>query len=276
MNAEMLSYIKKDSPIHKLTGATKLICFLLWTITAMITYDTRVLVGLFIIGIIVFKLSKIEFKEISFVLYFILFFLFLNTLLIFLFAPYQGVDIYGTRHDLVHLIGPYTLTKEQLFYELNVILKYFATIPMALLFILTTDPSEFAASLNKLGVSYKAAYTVSIALRYIPDVQRDYKDIAFAQQARGIDLSKNEKLIKRIKNSAAILMPLIFSSLERIDKISLAMELRAFGNNKKRTWFNIRRFEKQDYLSIIILILLLVVAVAMVKINGSRFYNPFI
>lgn len=276
MNAEMLSYIKKDSPIHKLTGATKLICFLLWTITAMITYDTRVLVGLFIIGIIVFKLSKIEFKEISFVLYFILFFLFLNTLLIFLFAPYQGVDIYGTRHDLVHLIGPYTLTKEQLFYELNVVLKYFATIPMALLFILTTDPSEFAASLNKLGVSYKAAYTVSIALRYIPDVQRDYKDIAFAQQARGIDLSKNEKLIKRIKNSAAILMPLIFSSLERIDKISLAMELRAFGNNKKRTWFNIRRFEKQDYLSMIILILLLVVAVAMVKINGSRFYNPFI
>lgn len=276
MNAEMLSYIKKDSPIHKLTGATKLICFLLWTITAMITYDTRVLVGLFIIGIIVFKLSKIEFKEISFVLYFILFFLFLNTLLIFLFAPYQGVDIYGTRHDLVHLIGPYTLTKEQLFYELNVVLKYFATIPMALLFILTTDPSEFAASLNKLGVSYKAAYTVSIALRYIPDVQRDYKDIAFAQQARGIDLSKNEKLIKRIKNSAAILMPLIFSSLERIDKISLAMELRAFGNNKKRTWFNIRRFEKQDYLAIIILILLLFVAVAMVKINGSRFYNPFI
>lgn len=276
MNAEMLSYIKKDSPIHKLTGATKLICFLLWTITAMITYDTRVLVGLFIIGIIVFKLSKIEFKEISFVLYFILFFLFLNTLLIFLFAPYQGVDIYGTRNDLVHLIGPYTLTKEQLFYELNVVLKYFATIPMALLFILTTDPSEFAASLNKLGVSYKAAYTVSIALRYIPDVQRDYKDIAFAQQARGIDLSKNEKLIKRIKNSAAILMPLIFSSLERIDKISLAMELRAFGNNKKRTWFNIRRFEKQDYLAIIILILLLVVAVAMVRINGSRFYNPFI
>lgn len=276
MNAEMLSYIKKDSPIHKLTGATKLICFLLWTITAMITYDTRVLVGLFIIGIIVFKLSKIEFKEISFVLYFILFFLFLNTLLIFLFAPYQGVDIYGTRHDLVHLIGPYTLTKEQLFYELNVVLKYFATIPMALMFILTTDPSEFAASLNKLGVSYKAAYTVSIALRYIPDVQRDYKDIAFAQQARGIDLSKNEKLTKRIKNSAAILMPLIFSSLERIDKISLAMELRAFGNNKKRTWFNIRRFEKQDYLAILILILLLLVSVAMVKINGSRFYNPFI
>ena len=276
MNTEMLSYIKKDSPIHKLKGATKLICFLLWTIAAMITYDTRVLIGLFIAGIIVFKISKIKFKDVSFILYFILFFLLLNALLIFVFSPYQGVEIYGSRTDLFHLIGPYTVTKEQLFYELNVILKYFATIPMALLFILTTDPSEFAASLNKIGVSYKVAYTVSIALRYIPDVQRDYKDISFAQQARGIDLSSKEKLSKRIKNSAAILMPLIFSSLERIDKISLAMELRAFGNNKKRTWYNSRKFGKIDYIFIVILLIIVAISIAMVKVNGSRFYNPFI
>ena len=276
MNTEMLSYIKKDSPIHKLTGATKLICFLLWTIAAMITYDTRVLIGLFIAGIIVFKISKIKFEDVSFILYFILFFLLLNALLIFVFSPYQGVEIYGSRTDLFHLIGPYTVTKEQLFYELNVILKYFATIPMALLFILTTDPSEFAASLNKIGVSYKVAYTVSIALRYIPDVQRDYKDISFAQQARGIDLSGKEKLSKRIKNSAAILMPLIFSSLERIDKISLAMELRAFGNNKKRTWYNSRKFGKIDYIFIVILLIIVAISIAMVKVNGSRFYNPFI
>ena len=259
MNTEMLSYIKKDSPIHKLTGATKLICFLLWTIAAMITYDTRVLIGLFIAGIIVFKISKIKFEDVSFILYFILFFLLLNALLIFVFSPYQGVEIYGSRTDLFHLIGPYTVTKEQLFYELNVILKYFAT-----------------ASLNKIGVSYKVAYTVSIALRYIPDVQRDYKDISFAQQARGIDLSSKEKLSKRIKNSAAILMPLIFSSLERIDKISLAMELRAFGNNKKRTWYNSRKFGKIDYIFIVILLIIVAISIAMVKVNGSRFYNPFI
>ncbi|WP_042277851.1 energy-coupling factor transporter transmembrane component T family protein [[Clostridium] dakarense] len=276
MNTEMLSYIKKDSPIHKLTGATKLICFLIWTIAAMITYDTRVLLGFFIIGLITFKVSKIEFKEVSFVLYFILFFLVLNAIMIFIFAPYQGVDIYGTRHDIFNILGPYTLTKEQLFYELNVVLKYFSTIPMALLFILTTEPSEFAASLNKIGINYKAAYTVSIALRYIPDVQRDYKDISFAQQARGIDLSRNEKLIKRIKNSSAILIPLIFSSLERIDKISLAMELRAFGNGKKRTWYSMRKFEKQDYIAIIFLMIILIISIYMVKINGSRFYNPFI
>ena len=146
---------------------------------------------------------------------------------------------------------------------------------MALLFILTTDPSEFAASLNKLGVSYKIAYTVSIALRYIPDVQRDYRDISFAQQARGIDLSNKEKLLKRIKNSVAILMPLIFSSLDRIDKISLAMELRAFGNNKKRTWYNSKKFSSKDYVCIALFIIIVAISILMVKVNGSRFYNPF-
>ncbi len=276
MNTEMLSYIRKDSPIHKLSGATKLICFSLFTIATMITYDTRVLLGMFILGIVVFKMSKIEFKEVSFILYFILFFLLLNAVVIFIFSPYEGVKIYGSETVLFDLIGPYKVTAEQLFYEFNVVLKYFATIPLALLFILTTEPSEFAASLNRLGVSYKISYSVSIALRYIPDIQRDYKDISFAQQARGIDLSKNEKLLKRIKNSSAILMPLIFSSLERIEKISLAMELRAFGNAKKRTWYNAKNFTKSDYISILIFVLILIITIYMLEYNGSRFYNPFI
>lgn len=276
MNSEMLSYIKKDSPIHKLTGATKLIVFLLWAMAAMITYDTRLLLGMIIIGLLIFKMSKIEFKEISFVLYFILIFLLLNTIMIFVFSPEEGVKIYGNRTVLFHLVGPYNVTLEQLFYELNVVLKYFATIPMALLFILTTDPSEFAASLNRLGINYKAAYSVSIALRYIPDIQRDYKDIAFAQQARGIDLSNKEKIFKRIKNAASILMPLIFSSLERIDKISIAMELRAFGNGNTRTWYKRKEFTKNDYIVIVSFALIVLLSLILVRIDGGRFYNPFI
>lgn len=276
MSTSMLSYIDKKSPIHRLTGATKLICFILWAIASMITYDTRILFIMFVIGLVVFKISKIRFKDVSFILYFILFFLLLNNILIFLFAPYQGVDIYTTRHDLFHLIGPYTVTAEQLFYQLNVTLKYFSVIPMALLFIVATEPSEFASSLNKIGVSYKISYSVAITLRYIPDIQREYVDISFAQQARGIDMSKKEKLAKRIKNSAAIIMPLIFSSLDRIDAISAAMELRAFGENKKRTWYNEREFTIKDYIAIVIILIVLITSIVLLKVNSGRFFNPFI
>ena len=272
----MIGYSDIDSPIHKLTGASKLIALIIWAVASMITYDTRVLLGMFVISIIVFKISKVKFKQVSFVLYFILIFLLLNNIAIFIFSLYEGVQIYGSRNDLFKIAGPYTVTAQQLFYQFNITLKYFSIIPMALLFMVATNPSEFAASLNKIGVSYKIAYSVSIALRYIPDVQRDYQDISFAQQARGIDMSKKEKLTKRIKNSASILMPLIFSSLDRIEAISSAMELRAFGSNKKRTWYNGRPFKLGDYITILVVSIILIIAIMATISNGGRFYNPFI
>lgn len=272
----MIGYSDIDSPIHKLTGASKLIALIIWAVASMITYDTSVLLGMFVISIIVFKISKVKFKQVSFVLYFILIFLLLNNIAIFIFSPYEGVQIYGSRNDLFKIAGPYTITAQQLFYQFNITLKYFSIIPMALLFMIATNPSEFAASLNKIGVSYKIAYSVSIALRYIPDVQRDYQDISFAQQARGIDMSKKEKLTKRIKNSASILMPLIFSSLDRIEAISSAMELRAFGSNKKRTWYNGRPFKLGDYITILVVSIILIIAIMATISNGGRFYNPFI
>ena len=79
MSNELLSYIERDSVIHRLTGATKLICFLLWSTAAMLTYDTRVLLVILMGSLLLFFVSHIKLKEISFVLAFILFFLFINT-----------------------------------------------------------------------------------------------------------------------------------------------------------------------------------------------------
>lgn len=275
MNEAMLEYTEIDSPIHKMTGATKLICLILWSLISMLTYNTYILVFMVLFSFFIFKISKIKFSQISFVFYFILVFLIINNIAIFIFSPYEGVKIYNSRTDLLHIVGPYTITVEQLFYQFNVTLKYFSIIPVALVFMVATNPSEFAASLNKIGVNYKIAYSVSIALRYIPDIQHEYNDISFAQQARGIDMSKKAKLTEKIKNSTAILMPLIFSSLERIETVSSAMELRAFGNKKKRTWYSQRDFKRNDYIAMSILIILFIVSIFISLRNGSRFYNPF-
>ena len=71
----MLEYQDLKSPIHKLTGATKLIALIFWALASMITYDTRILAGMFLFSIVIFKISKVKFKDISFILYFILVFL---------------------------------------------------------------------------------------------------------------------------------------------------------------------------------------------------------
>ena len=187
------------------------------------TYNTWILLGLFAVSLAAFKLSKIKFREVRFMMIFMLVFLVLNNLFIFLFDPNQGTTLYGTRHMLCHLFWRYDLTAEQLFYMLNISLKYFVALPVAILFISATNPSEFAASLNSIGISYKVGYSVAIALRYIPDIQRDYHSISQAQQARGVELGINEHFFARLKNSVNILLPLILTSLNRIDTISNAL-----------------------------------------------------
>lgn len=270
-----LSYLERDSVIHSMTGTTKLFFFLFWSIAAMITYDTRVLVGMFLFGCVLFKISKLKWKEISFALIFMFTLMAINIVGIYVFAPEQGVEIYGTRHVVAELFWRYSITLEQLFYMFNFLMKYMAVIPIALLFIMTTNPSEFAASMNKIGISYRVGYAVAIALRYIPDIQRDYREISQAQQARGISLGKDEKTLDRIKNSAAILFPLVLSSIQRIETISNAMELRGFGKHKKRTWIMAKPMEKRDYAGIILSIAILAVSIVMIIVNGGRYFNPF-
>ncbi|MBQ8076391.1 MAG: energy-coupling factor transporter transmembrane protein EcfT [Oscillospiraceae bacterium] len=271
----LFHYIDRDSPIHRLTGATKLVCLLLWSFAAMSTYDTRFLILLPILSFLLFWISKIRLRDVSFMLGFTAVFMVLNNVLVFLFSPQHGVSLYGTSHVLFSLGGRNVITKEQLFYHLNLVLKYLASIPIVLLFVCTTQPSEFAASLNRLGVKYPIAYSVSLALRYIPDIQREFHEISQAQQARGIEMSKKENLIKRLKSASAILIPLILSSMDRIEGISNAMLLRGFGKKKKRTWYMARPFEKWDILSMVFCVLLLAAAMALNVLNGGRFWNPW-
>lgn len=275
MASRVLSYVSKDTWIHRLSGVTKMVFFLLWSLTSMISYDTRVLAVMLIISFAVFKISKTEWKQVATVFKIILIFLVLNLIAIFVLSPHQGEHIYGSRHLLAHLWGNYDITSEQLFYELNVMLKYLTVIPAVFMFIVTTDPSEFAASLNKIGVSYYFSYSVAIALRYVPDVQDDYIKIKHAQEARGIEMSGKAGFFDRIKNTSAILFPLILTSMDRIDVVSNAMQLRGFGKHKKRTWYSAKKLAKNDYLVLGFTAAFCTAALILTFSNGGRFYNPF-
>lgn len=272
----LFNYIDRPSPIHRLTGACKLVCLITWSLAAMTSFYTPLLVALTVGSFVLFRVARLKVKDISFMVGLMLVYIVMNNVLIFLFSPDHGTNIYGTKTVLFKLFGPYVVTAEQLFYHLNVILKNACTIPIVLLFVCTTNPSEFAASLSRIGVSYKISYAVALALRYIPDIQREYRDISLAQQARGTEMSKKASLVNRLKAASAILIPLILSSMERIETISNAMELRGFGKGAKRTWYSGRKFSQMDIASIAVCVVLLVVSLLITFLNGNRYYNPFV
>lgn len=277
MKTKLFSYNYENTVIHNLSGLTKFICFLLLTFATMYTYDIRVILGMLVFSLIILRISKIKFSQIRLMLIYVLIFILINAIATFLFEPEHGVTLYGTRHPLMDLWGSYALTQEQLLYQVTLAFKYLSVVPLGIIFLLTTNPSELASSVSGSGVHYKAAFAISLTLRYFPDILRVYNDISQAQQARGLEMSVKAKMKERLKNSLMIIIPLIFSMLERIEVITNAMDLRGFGKGRRRTWYSAQKAKPGDYyaLGISVAVTLAVAAVA-VFVNHGRYFNPFI
>lgn len=276
LKMKLFSYNLADTFIHRLSGLTKLICFLFLTFAVMYSYDIRVILVVMVFSILLMRTAQIQFSQVRVMVIYVLIFIFTNAVISFFFSPEYGTTIYGTSHEFARVFG-ISLTYEQLFFQVTKMFKYASVIPLGMIFLLTTNPSEFASSLNAIKVNYKAAVAVALTLRYFPDIQRDYKDIYLAQQARGLELSRKAKFIDRFKNSLLIVIPLIFSTLDRVEVISNAMDLRGFSKSKTRTWYTSRKFSRQDSLALIVSGLIFISTVLVsIFINRSRFYNPFI
>lgn len=271
-----LNYIDRPSPIHSITGAAKLACLILWVTATMLTFNTPFLIVLTVFGFILFPLSHVSVKDVRVMLVFLLVFMITNSFLSYLISPEHGCELYGTRHVIIAFFGHYTITREELLYLLNLLLKYTSTIPLILVFVASTNPSELAASLNKLGISYRVSYSAALAIRFIPNMVSDFIDVSRSQQARGIEMSAKESLMKRLKAAAVLILPLVLNSVELIDMLTNAMELRKFGTRKKRTWIMERKYGVRDYLTFAFGFLLLAYVICYNIANGSRFWNPFV
>lgn len=277
MKAKLFDYVEKDNIIYNLSGLTKLLGFIFLTFSVMFSYDIRFILCVMVISFVVLRVSEIKFKQIRLMVIYVGIFLMMNLILTFLFSPQYGTEIYGTSHEVFKIAGRYTITLEQILYQITKVTKYASVVPLGMIFLLTTNPSEFAASINGVKCNYKAAYALSLTLRYFPDLIRDYNDISLAQQSRGLDMSKKEKLGTRIKNVLNICVPLIFSTLDRIEVISNAMDLRGFGKSKKRTWYVAKKMSRADVIAIVFCILVFVISIFLtVFVNHSRFFNPFV
>lgn len=242
----------------------------------MYIYDIRVFIVILILSFVAMKMARIRIRDLKFIFIYVGFFLILNLFLSYFFSPEFGPEIYDSYTLWFPIVGKYNVTFEQAFYQISKLFKYGSVIPLGILFLFTTDPSEFASSLSAIYVPYKFSYAVSLTLRHFPDIQKEYQDISMAQQARGLDISRRTSFWHRFKNALATMIPLIFSSLERIDVITNAMHLRGFSKYKTRTWYSRRRIKRIDFVALAVCFGITAGAIYIaVFVNRGRFYNPF-
>ena len=268
-------YIDGDTFFHRLAPSVKLIVFLLWTISVFMFLDLRLSLIFLLFGLFFLAVSKIPFKIVKNLFVVVILFNLINAIFILIISPGFGAALAGSKTTIGSVLG-IPVYKQSLFYVLTISLKYLSLLPMALILIFTTHPTKFAASLNRIGVPYKLAYTFNIIFRYIPEIQNEFSTISNAQAARGLSYGKDEKsFIKRVKNIFNITVPLLNTSLERIDKITNAMELREFGRYNRRTWYRNAAFCKTDYLVLVSAVIIFLIAVYFRMNIQHWFWYPF-
>lgn len=159
------------------------------------------------------------------------------TIYIYTSYPQLLLNVYG-------LVYAYTAT-----------LRFIILVILFSLFISTTNITDLAYTLTKLGLPYEIAFTLALTVRFIPTVARDIQAIYDAQRSRGLELERGG-LLRRLKNLSAILIPAFTTTLLRVDRVAEALESRAFGAVKKRTYLSNVSVNRSDILFLLFSILL--------------------
>lgn len=247
-NKLIINYTPGPTPLHKLTGFTKVLLFLIMTVAIIATYDIRILLVLLVINVLEVISMKPNYRPIV-TMFLITFFTVtvLGNIMLFFVSPNAGLNNVGAEHIIWQSAsGKLYLSKEFLWYMLVVFIKRTASFASVMAFALATTPSEFASGLNKCGLPYKVCTIVSLAYRTIPDIANDFINIRNSMMMRGVELSKKASLGARLKNTVLILVPLIFTSFGKVSNIANAMDLRGYGKHKKRTWYAEHELTKWD------------------------------
>ncbi len=113
-------------------------------------------------------------------------------------------------------------------------------------FIMCTTPEEITLMLVKFRFPPSSAVLVGLALRFLPLLERDLREIYESQESRGLALTTTWQKAKGI---VTVILPLILRTLRRAREIALTMELKGYRLHRERTCLDSLSFGKQDWLA---------------------------
>jgi energy-coupling factor transport system permease protein len=168
------------------------------------------------------------------------------------------------------IINTLFITENGFSFSLAMIIRITIMISAFSLFFLTVDPNDLALSLISMKVPYEFAFSFSLAFRFVPTIAIEAQNIIDSQQSRGYEMQK-KGIISQIKNLFPLLVPLIIGSIKRAFNVAEALESRAFGSKKERTFYFTIHYSITDW---IFTILLLIILLGLIFIRLQIIYMP--
>lgn len=259
---EMMEAAKRDSVMHRLHPGTKALLCICMIAIPIITINPYVsLVMLFILwGLALPANLKDTFYRIMFILYPVMLVL---ILIIWPFFFPHG-DHVLVNWSFIHI------TWEGIFYAVAQCLRIAVAITGCIYFVMTTEIIDISTSLGrflqKFGIGFTVPFMLTTSFKFLPEFLSSYNNIKESFLTRAFELDKGN-ILQKIKNFIPLFIPLIDTSLDKVTNLASAMQLRAFGVTKKRTYYAVYRFGIIDVLMIILCIVCVVFSIWAQKIK---------
>ena len=210
----LFRYVPGNSLIHRLNPVTKLLLTLVICVAAFVTNRLAVLLGLLVVDLAIGITAGVAGQTRSILrgLLKIGAFLFLLQALL----SRGGKPLF------------WIITDQGLLTAAKVVLRLvIVCVPLALVLAVTrvTDLTNSLAQV--LHVPYKYAFTLSTAIRFIPQFLEEMSGIMEAQTARGVAFDK-AKGLKKFSMILPLCAPLLISSVRKTDQTAAAAEVRGF------------------------------------------------
>jgi energy-coupling factor transport system permease protein len=225
MNDHALQHIDRDSFVHRMDALSKSV-WLMCVAVAMLTFDS-ILSGLVMLVVLLFLtlvLAQVPLKRLS-----------QASPSIFGIAV-----VIGLFHSLVNpgrpvlSLGIATVTDRGIVIGIGYFFRMAVVVLSSYVFIWTTDIHDLMAGLVSVGLSYRVAFAVFIALRFLPIMQAEVDAVKAAHAIRGS--SAKQSLKRRYELWQRYLFTILVNGLRKAESAAAAVDCRGFGRYPVRTF----------------------------------------
>jgi energy-coupling factor transport system permease protein len=225
MSEQTLAYVDNNSIIHRVDSLSKLAWVIVVILSAfqLTTTESRaiMLATLLIVTMLFARIPLISIVRASPLIFGVALLLGLFHTLI---TP--GTPIFS--------LGPFTGTQEGLLKGSGYFFRLAIMVLASFMLIWTTNIRDLMVGLVRLGIPYRYAFAIFMALRFLPIIQQEVEAVRAAHAIRGH--AARSPLAHRFKLWQRYLFTVIVNGIRKAENTALAIESRGFGAFPTRTY----------------------------------------
>jgi len=154
-------------------------------------------------------------------------------------------------NPLITVLGIKIVTDQGLYMAISYVVRMFVIIASGAV-ISTSSMRTTLQGFSQLKLPYVLGLMTSIGIRFLPILGEEIQNAYTSMSLRGINV-KALPIKKRISIIGSLFVPIVFSALNRAQKISESIEMRGYVVGEKRTSYYTLKMVAKDYITLIVL-----------------------